>query len=158
MKLYTVLTIGKSIAIKREKGDDDNEQTFAHLKFTGMVAKREEVNDIAGQRPGWCETSFFDEMGAPLDHWTLALRKREFVVTGHIRGHGDGNSLKLAKATLSGIELEFVENAAMVSGQLVWPIAGDEAGDAEPLLGRECIAAWVLEDGGQQDMLRDRAA
>lgn len=47
---------------------------------------------------------------------------------------------------------------ALLSGQLIWTVAGDEAGDAEPLLGRECGCLWAVEDGGQQDLLRDEAA
>ena len=158
MNLSTILAVGKGLAIKREKADDDSEQTFAHLKFTDLLVRREEVTDLCAQRAGWCETSFFDELGAPLGAWTLVLHKTNFTVTGYITGPGGKDKLKLAEATLEGIEVTFTKLGAVVSGQLVWKIAGDEASDAEPLLGRECLAVWVLEDCGQQDMLRDRAA
>lgn len=62
MKLTTVVTIGKSLAIKREKSEA-GEATVARLKFSEMFIQREAVNTIAGQRPGWAETSLFDEQG-----------------------------------------------------------------------------------------------
>lgn len=158
MNLSTILAVGKGLAIKREKADDNTGQTFAHLKFTDLFVKREEVTELCRQRPGWCETSFFDELGAPLGAWSLTLHETQFTVTGSIAGPGGKDKLKLTEATLEGIEVTFTKLGAVVSGQLVWKIAGDEASDAEPLLGRECLAVWVLEDGGQQDMLRDRAA
>lgn len=158
MNLSTILAVGKGLAIKREKADDDSEQTFAHLKFTDLQVKREEVTNLCAQRAGWCETSFFDELGAPLGKWTLVLHETAFTVTGHISGPGGKDKMNLVEATLDSIEVTFTKLGAVVSGQLAWKIAGDEAGDAEPLLGRECLAVWVLEDGGQQDMLRDRAA
>lgn len=53
--LDTVLVLGKGLTIKREKGDDDNEVTRAHLKFTDLFLHREQVNALCGQRPGWFE-------------------------------------------------------------------------------------------------------
>lgn len=155
--LETVVTIGKSLNIKREKGEDETEQTFAHLKFAELFVTREQATDLCGQRPGWTETSFFDELGAPLGDWTLKLNAVEFTLAGAVDAP-DGEGIRLTGATVTGIELTFTSLGAVMSGQIVWPIRGDEAGDIEPLLGRECRAEWHLTDGGQGDMLKERAA
>lgn len=158
MKISTILTLGPGLTIKREKGDDGDARTLAHLKFTGLVVKREEVNELAGQQPGWCETCFYDELGAPLGDWTLTLADREFTVSGEITDHGGRHRLRIAEAQLDKLAITFTSIDAVLSGQLSWLVAGDEAGDAEPLLGQTCAVALTLTDGGQQDMLKERAA
>ena len=155
--LSTVCTIGKSLAIKREKGDDESEVTRAHLKFTDLFVTREQVDAVCGQRPGWCETSFFDELGAPIGDWSLTLHQTAFVLAGAIDEPG-GEGVRFTEAAVDSLELTFTKLGAVARGHIVWTVAGDEAGDIEPLLGRECKAEWHLTDGGQQDMLRDRAA
>jgi hypothetical protein len=154
--LTTIITLGKSLAIKREK-DEDVEITRAHLKFTDLFVSREQVNALCGMRASWCETSFFDELGAPFGGWSLALTGSEWTLAGAIEGPGE-DSLRLPDATLSGVELTFTKLGAVASGEIRWTVRGDEAGDAEGLLGRECRADWRLTDGGQRDMLRERAA
>lgn len=163
MQINSTLTVSKGLTVKREK-DPENEGceiTRAHLKFSALFVDRDQVNALCRQRPGWAEVALFDELNAPLGLWTLTLHGREWTVTGPISGPG-GAELRLANATLSGVELTLTSiggnTGALLSGQLIWTIAGDEAGDAEPLLGRECGCNWVLEDGGQQDLLREEAA
>jgi len=154
MKLTTVVTIGKSLAIKREKSEA-GEATVARLKFSEMFIQREAVNTIAGQRPGWAETSLFDEQGAPHGDWRLSLLDRSFSVTGDIAVDSKTDALRLSDATLSDVEITLTSLGALMSGTLSWPVAGDEVSDIEPLLGRECAAHWVLTDGGQGDLLKD---
>lgn len=154
IQLITVLTLGKALAIKREKGEDEADVTKAHLKFSEMFLRREEINQICGLRPGWAETSFFDELGAPLGLWSLVLHKAEFTVGCIITGP-DRRGLKVVGALLSGIELTFTDLGAVMAGEITWLIAGDEASDIEPLLGRECSVAMAISDGGQMDMLKD---
>lgn len=145
--ISTTLTLGKSLAIRREK-DGDDEVTCAHLKFTDLFLSREQVNALCGQRPGWCETSFFDELGAPIGDWSLTLHKTAFVLAGAIDEPG-GEGMRFTEAAVDSLELKFTKLGAVASGHLVWKVAGDEAGDIEPLLGRECKAEWQLTDGGQ---------
>lgn len=156
MNISTVCTIGKSLAIKREK-DDDAAITRAHLRFTDLFLTREQVTTLCGQRPGWCETAFFDELGAPLGKWSLALLETERSIVGTITGP-NGHGLRFADASLSRIEITMTELGAVVAGEIAWTVTGDEAGDAEPLLGRECRAEWQITDGGQRDFLRGEAA
>lgn len=159
MHITSTLTLGKSLAIKREKGDDDAEVTRAHLKFTDLFLSREQVNTLCGMRPGWAETSFFDELGAPFGAWRIALDGSEWSLAGAIDGpRDDGMRFTDSSAVLDGVELTFTKLGALASGQITWLVAGDEAGDAEPLLGRECRAELHLTDGGQRDMLKGQAA
>lgn len=152
--ISTTLTLGKSLAIRREK-DGDDEVTCAHLKFTDLFLSREQVNALCGQRPGWCETSFFDELGAPVGDWSLTLHKTAFVLAGAIDEPG-GEGIRFTEAAVDSLELTFTKLGAVARGQVVWKVAGDEAGDIETLLGQQCRADWHLTDGGQQDMLWDR--
>jgi hypothetical protein len=154
--LTNIITLSKSLAIKREK-DEDSEITRAQLRFTDLFVSREQVNALCGMRAGWCETSFFDELGAPFGGWSLALTDGEWTLAGAIEGPGE-DSLRVTEATLSDVELTFTTLGAVASGEITWTVRGDEVGDAEPLLGRECRADWRLTDGGQRDMLRERAA
>lgn len=153
INLQTAITVGKSLAIKREKGDDETEVICAHLKFTDLFLRREQVNALCGMRPGWAETAFFDELGAPFGLWSLVLRRAEFAVTGSISGPDD-HGLVFTEATIDGVEITLTSQGAVLAGQVSWLVAGDEAGDAEPLLGRICQAKLTLTDGGQMDMLR----
>ena len=154
--LSTVCTLGKSLAIKREKGAD-GEITRAHLKFTDLFVTREQVNALCGQRPGWCETSFFDELGAPVGNWSLTLHKTAFVLAGAIDEPG-GEGMRFTEAAVDSLELTFTKLGAVASGQVVWKVAGDEAGDIETLLGQQCRADWHLTDGGQEMLLLVEAA
>lgn len=158
MNISTVCTIGKSLAIKREK-DDDADITRAHLKFSDLFLTREQANALAGMRPGWCETALFDELGAPLGSWSLALDGSEWSVAGSIDGPG-GEGLRLTDnaTTLAGVVLTLTKLGVSMAGELSWHVGGDEAGDAEPLLGRQCAVTWHITDGGQRDMLRESAA
>lgn len=154
INLQTVITVGKSLAIKREKGDDETEVICAHLKFTDLFLRREQVNALCGMRPGWAETAFFDELGAPFGLWSLSMPAAEFTVAGTISGPDD-NGLTFTEATIDGVEIAFTKLGAVMSGQIVWLIAGDEASDIEPLLGRICQAKLTLSNGWQMDTLRD---
>jgi hypothetical protein len=158
MHITSTLTLGKSLAIKREKGDD-GEVTRAHLKFTDLFLHRDQVNALCGQRGGWSETSFFDEYDAPLGLWTLVLHESAWSLAGAIdRPNGEGLRLTDATAVLSAVELTFTPLGALAAGQITWLVAGNEAGDIEPLLGRECHADLHLSGGEQIDMLKGPAA
>lgn len=155
MKLETILTVAKSISIKREKGDGDCDVTRAHVKFTDLYITREQVNELVRQRPGWCETAFFDELNAPLGAWSLVPHDTALEVSGRIRA-SEIATLSLPSADLTAIEITFVGTAgtpgALVSGQLAWLVAGDESSDIEPLLGRICGCNLVVIGTGQERM------
>lgn len=151
IQLNTTCTAGKSLAIKRNKANDE-EVTRAHLKVSDLFLTREQINSLCGMRPGWAETSFFDEYGAPFGEWALALRTSEFAIGGLlIGGHAPGG-MHIANATLSGVEITMTKLGAVLAGHIVWQAAGDEVSDAEPLLGRQCQIVMALDDGGQRDM------
>jgi len=153
VKISSDATMAKSFTIKREKSDD-NIRTIARLKFSDLFISREQINEIACQRPGWAETSLFDEQGAPLGKWRLLLDSA-LSATGSMGDPANSFSFLLPDASLSKLEMELTKLGAVLSGCLSWPISGDEVGDIEPLLGRKCAANWVLSDGGQIDLLKD---
>lgn len=155
--LTTTGKIGKGLTIKREKAADDTEQTFAHLKLADCFVTRREIDLVCDQDDGW-SGGFFDDMGAPRGAWSLVLHKVAFTATGGVHGPTEREKIEVANATLDGLEITFTKLGGLLSGTLTWLVAGDEAGDAEPLLGRECRVALVLEDGGQRDMLKEKAA
>lgn len=155
IELKTIGVVGKGLTIRRLKGDaDGNYRTVACLKLTKVFVRREEIDRLCAQPDGW-HRAFVDELGAPRDVWSLVLHKATFTASGVIAGP-DGEGIKRGDAVLDNIELEFAALGGLLSCTVSWLIAGDEAGDIEPLLGHECRVLLSLDDGGQQDMLRDR--
>lgn len=149
--LRTTGKVGTGLAIRREKAEDKTEQTFAHLKLADCFITRREIDALC-DRPdaGWSD-AFFDDMGAPLGLWTLVLHKVEFSATGRIHGP-EPAEIKIANATFGNLEITFTKQGGLLAGTVTWLVAGDEAGDAEPLLGRECGVALVLTDGEQESL------
>jgi len=154
IEIQTTAQLSKSMSIKRE---GDVEVLVAHLKFDGALIQREAIDELVGQPIGWAQSCLFDEQGAPIGHIELALPKLVAQVTGKIRGVKDDDHITLSQAFMDGVTIRMsglINNQALLSGSLAWKVAGDEASDLEPLLGRLCALHWVIQDGGQQDMLK----
>lgn len=152
-EIETTAQLSKGMTIKREK-EGDVEVLVAHLKFDGALIQREIIDELVGQRIGWAQSCLFDEQGAPIGHIDISLPRLVAQVTGKIRGVKDDDSITLSQAFLDGVSLSLFDNGALLSGALAWKVAGDEASDLEPLLGRLCALHWVIQDGGQRDMLK----
>lgn len=156
MKLKTVLTSAKSWSMKREKTEEDGEVTYGHLRFSGLFITREQVDQLLGQEASWARTALFDALGAPRGFWSISCPKLELSVVGTVGDGEKDDRLQLLQATLNSIEVTLTQQGADVSGQLSWLVAGDEAADIEPLLGRVCGVNWDLNNI-QGDMLREAA-
>lgn len=156
MKLKTVLTAAKSWSMKREKAEDNSEVTFGHLRFSDLFVTREQVDQIMGQESGWARTALFDDLGAPRGFWSISSPKLELSVVGTVGDGEKDDRLQLLQATLDSIEVTLTQQGAVIAGQLSWLVAGDEAADIEPLLGRICGVKWDLNNI-QGDMLREAA-
>jgi hypothetical protein len=155
--LRTTGKVGTGLAIRREKAEDKTEQTVAHLKVTDCFVTRREIDALCERIEGWSE-AFFDELGAPLGVWTLVLHKVSLSATGRIHGP-EPAEIAITEATFDNLEITFTKQGGLLAGTITWLVAGDEAGDAEPLLGRECGVALVLTDGGQEKLpLQGQAA
>lgn len=152
VKLETTTDIGKSVNIKREKSGD-KEIVVAHLKFANTPVTREEFDELANRPIGWSAGFLFDEFGAPVGHIDLSFPMLSLCVTGKIRGIR-GEEITLAQAGLTGVQFSLADKGAILCGELTWEVAGDEVSDLEPLIGRTCILAVVIQDSGQQDMLK----
>lgn len=149
-----VAKIAKGFTQRREKKPDDTEAVIGHLKFSGCLIDRETIDEICGMPLGWSQGALFDEFGAPfvwgnLDHWRF-----ECDLTGTITGIKPTESLTIANAKLSNIVLAFDKMGAQLSGEIAWEIAGDESQELVPLQGNECRVVWVLQDSGQQDLVK----
>jgi len=152
-EIETTAEIGKAVNIKREK-DGDTEVVVAHLKFDAALVPRETIDDLVGRPIGWAQHCLFDEFGAPIGHVDISLPRLSLIATGKIRGIKSHEEITLRQARLDDIVLKLTDNGALLSGSLAWKIAGDEASDLEPLLGRVCILHVIAQDSGQQDMLQ----
>lgn len=147
-----LVTVGKSISIKRQKAPDDSEVNVAHLKFSGLFLQREQIDKLLKRATGWAHASFFDEAGDPAIMLEIAVPLLDVTVTGTIRGT-DATCLRLMQAKLDGVVLTLCRLGAKMAGELSWIAAGDEASDVDSLLGRECMASWDLHDGAQMSLL-----
>lgn len=143
MQINSVATIAKGVSLKREK-IDDAEHVVAHLKFSDLFLSREQIDEITGRPPGWARGAFFDELGAPVMPLALDLPGLELSVVGTIGDAEKQDRLQLVEATLAGITLTMTTAGAAAQGTLTWLVAGDEANDCEPLLGRVCSARWKI--------------
>ena len=156
MKIETVLTVAKGFSLKREK-TEDAELVYAHLKFSEMFLAREQIDALLSQRDGWARAALFDPYGAPLMAMDIALPKLELCVVGIIGDAEKEDRLQLLDATLGDVSLLLTTQGASMSGTLTWQVAGDEATDVEPLLGRICSGKLTLRNR-QGDLLRALAA
>jgi len=154
IEIETVATIGKSLNVKREKGDDDIEVCIAHLKFSNAFVQREVLDQLLGMPIGWSQVSLFDEQGAPFQRLEITPNKFAANITGKITGVENNHGLTLKQADLSAVVLSLYDKGAILSGEISWSIAGDETSDTESLLGRLCKLHAVVQDSGQQDMLK----
>lgn len=153
MKISSIATIGTGLTIKREKQADKSEKIIAHLKFTDLFVSREEMDSLCGQPDGWARGTFFDDLGAPVARLELSMPYREMTASVKL-DDGKSSEMHMAGATLSGIALYLDKSGALLSGQLSWEVAGDEASDAEAMLGQDVRAEMHLTDGDQGDLLR----
>lgn len=151
MQIETVASIAKGVSMKREKVDDV-EHVVAHLKFTDLFMTREQIDQLTGRPDGWCRRALFDELGAPVFHMNVELPKLQLSVVGAVGDAAQPDRLNLLEATLSDIVLSMTTLGAAVQGTLTWLVAGDEAGDCEPLLGRVCSVRWRITNR-QGDLL-----
>jgi len=154
--LKSTAEVAKSFAVKREKGVDDAEVVFAHLRIAEVMVGRDELDELCGQPIGWSAGALFDEFGAPLAHVTLTLHRAEWSAAGGISG-GEKSfdpKLRLKDAEVGSLTLELTKLGALLACQLSWVVAGDEVDDIADLLGKLCAVDLVLTDGGQGDMLK----
>lgn len=155
LKLDTILDLGRSMSVKREKDDDDSEIVSATLKFTGLAVNRDSIDELMGSVDiGWSSHSLFDEQGAPIRMLTLSLDGTQLSVTGTISGANGQPRLPLMQAQLTAINVTLGNLGGTVSGTLSWKAKGDEVEDVSDLLGKTCKAVFDIRDGQQADMLR----
>lgn len=153
--LNTVGRLGKSISIKREKQADDTEAVVVHLKITDIIITREELDELLCMPIGWSQQTLYGEQGEPYLQASITLHKFAATVTGRIKGAaGTDEGIALTQADWSGATVELKRNSALLSGTVSWLVAGDEAGDIEPLIGRDCMLHVVIQDAQQGDLLK----
>jgi hypothetical protein len=154
IELYSTAVIAKSINIKREKDDHDAEVVIAHLKFAGCFLTRDQIDELCQQPIGWSAVALFDEGGTSRGHFEIAVRGFSGSVTGTIRGGEGESAIKLVQATLTDVVLQLHKLGALLAGHLSWAIAGDEASDAECLLGQVCGLKWIIQEPEQGDWIK----
>lgn len=154
IEIETTATIAKSVSIKREKGADDIELVYAHLKFSLALVSREVIDALCNMPKGWATRSFYDELGAPYIKLDMGLPQFDAIATGRINGVEGDHGITLAQADLTGVAIALYDKGGWLSGELTWAVAGDEVTDLEPLLGRVCMLHVVVQDSGQGDLLK----
>lgn len=152
IKLDTVLELGKSLAVKATKDDSKQRAVIATVKFTGLPVDRDTVDELMRKPVGWCRTVLYDELGAPIGHYSIGVLGRSWRVSGSIAGGHKEGTLPLLQAELTDLTLSLVPLGAVAEGTLTWASRGDEANDVETLLGNTCKAVWEITDGGQEDL------
>jgi DNA segregation ATPase FtsK/SpoIIIE-like protein len=151
--LNTIGKLGKSLNIKREKLEDDTEAVIANLKISNIIITREEMDELLRMPSGWSQQSLYNEQGVPYINVTMTAHRFECTVTGRIKGTAETDEgITLKQANWSGATFDLRTNSALLSGEISWKIAGDEASDIEPLIGRDCLLAFVIQDAQQKDM------
>lgn len=158
IKLDTVLELGKSLAVKATKDTSKQRIVIATVKFTGLPVDRDVIDEFMRKPVGWCSTVLFDEMGAPIGHYSIGVLGRAWRVSGSIAGGHRENTLPLLQAELTDLTLSLVPLGAVAEGTLTWASRGDEADDVNDLLGNTCKAVWEITDGAQDDLFNPTSA
>ena len=158
VRIEATAEIGKTFSAKAEKVGDDL-VTVAHLKFSELSIPREAVDLLIGWPEGMSAQRLYSELGEPLAYFGVDLSASDYTVGGSIRGNAEtGEKLVIPPAaTLSGVKLALVPLGALLSGELSWKAAGDEVADAEPLLGKRCMASLTIFGPVQVDWVKDAA-
>src|SRR5438105_1650289 len=152
IKLDTVLELGKALAVKATKDDAKARAVIAMVKFTGLPIDRDTIDELMRKPGGWCQKVLFDELGAPIGHYSIGVLGRSWRVSGSIAGGHREGTLPLLQAELTDLTFSLVPLGAVAEGTLTWASRGDEADDANDLLGNTCRAVWEITDGGQEDL------
>lgn len=154
--IQSVATISANASIKRRKVKDV-EVVNAKIKFKDALVSRETIDAFLGRPIGWTTSALFDDMGRPLLLCEWSLPVFTAAVSGTIQGTKEADVIKLLEADLSHVSFILVDNGAKVDGEIEWTVAGDEASDLEPLLGRLCGIHWVVQKPEQEDFLKEAA-
>lgn len=158
VRVQATTEVGKTFSAKAEKVGDDL-VTVAHLKIAEFNVPREAVDLLIGWPEGMAEQRLYSELGEPLAYFTISLDGCEYTVGGSIAGNAEAGERLIipSAATLSGVKLVLVPLGALLSGELSWKAAGDEVADAEPLLGKLCMASLTIFGPVQVDWVKDAA-
>ena len=144
IEINTIAEIAKNFGVKRRK-HAGGVQTVATLKFGGVFIDREYSDEMLGL-PIAATALLYGEDGLPVSAVTIGRKHITYQFAGVI----SGNQNKLEKITLAKdtevckCELQLVPNGALLSGQLMWPVRGDEVEDLEPLLGQTCLLNGLI--------------
>ena len=157
LKTTAKLTGGFSMKPQKD-GDHGKTRDVCRLKFAELFLTRDQVDEVARQRPDW-HKCLFDDLGAPIGRLEIALVETSFTVTGTIAGTDGEGTLKLLEADLTKVKVAPTVLGAVLSGVLSWTARGDEVEDLAGLLGQLVDCAWRLTGSEQQcDLLRDAPA
>lgn len=150
MEIQSIATLAKGWGMKREK-TDDGEAVYARLRFTGLFLSVSQLDELQGLEPG-AHRPLYDALGAPKLARSIEPMPDKLCITGTIGDGGKRDRLALVEADITSLALALVPDGAELSGELRWLVAGDEAADCEPLLGRVCSVYWRITNR-QGDLL-----
>lgn len=144
IEINTTTEVAKSFGVKRRK-HAGGLQTVATLKFANVFVDREYSDEMLGL-PIQATALLYGEDGVPVSAVTIGRKHIVYQFAGVITGNRNKDEqIKLAKDTEVGkCELQLVPNGALLSGQLMWPVRGDEVEDLEPLLGTTALLNGVI--------------
>lgn len=144
IEVLTTTEVAKNFAVKRRK-HAGGVQTVATLKFAGVFIDREYSDEMLGL-PIQATALLYGQDGLPVSAVTIGRKHIVYQFAGVITGNRNKEEqIKLAKDTEVGkCELQLVPNGALLSGQLMWPVRGDEVEDLEPLLGQTCVLNGII--------------
>lgn len=144
IEINTTAEIAKSFGVKRRK-HAGGIQTVGVLKFGGVFIDREYSDEMLGLPIG-AITQLYGEDGLPVSVVTIGRKHITYQFAGVIaRNVNKDEQITLAKDTeVCKCELQLAPNGALLSGQLMWPVRGDEVEDLEPLLGQTCMLNGLI--------------
>ena len=144
IEINTTCELAKSFGVKRRKNAGAI-QTVATLKFATVFIDREYSDEMLGL-PIQATALLYGEDGLPVSVVTIGRKHIVYQFAGVITGNPNKDEqIKLAKDTEIGkCELQLAPQGALLSGQLIWPVRGDEVEDLEPLLGQTCMLKGLI--------------
>ena len=152
IRIDSVCTLAKSLTAKSVKDDSGVPTTIAQLKFSELQVDRDSVDELLGMPVGWCRGTLYDDQGAPLRRFGVAVFGRVHRVSGGLSGPKEHQTLSLLQAELEDVYLRLTPLGALAEGKLTWAARGDEVEDVSEILGTVVRARWEITDGGQDDL------
>lgn len=161
LRLNTSCNLPKKMTTERPgKAGESGDDVLCTLAIKGVRVQRDQMDELSGWPIG-VTSHLYDELGAPYQHTSFLLPKRQLLFVGTIEARKESGAttaeLKLKKALVSSMRfsLDTPDDqgpTAVMSFTLQWKADGDEGEDVRHLLRDRCYLDGKFADEPQKPL------